>query len=397
MKYTNLILLSVLLLLFSCQNHQPTLKTGEILVNLDSLQKNKREYYSTYFDGGGIIVLETTDNSLLGRINKLCVSEACFFILDNSGVFVFRKDGTFLHNIAKCGNGPGEYNRLSDIAIDDKNNEVYLLDPAKHCVLVYDFDNNHKRTISLPDKGFCSKLIYHDGALYFSIIGSRGLDKNWLLCKMDLNNGNKITYYLDADEYNKGWYDLYYTDQQTFMQSSNGSPLLFQIFTEEIFKLNNDGPQPYVSIYSKSLPSKEFVSELNSENISNKLSGSGYIHSIYDFVENDMFLSFKFRIKNTTKVFFSNKRTATSFIVDVFSNDILYSDKNAAYIVSKMDAVDKDRVYCIDGKSIYSKELLLENLESGKINTSMVGFENLKNFLDDEEANPIIVYYNFKK
>ena len=62
-----------------------------------------------------------------------------------------------------------------------------------------------------------------------------------------------------------------------------------------------------------------------------------------------------------------------------------------------MDAVDKDRVYCIDGKSIYSKELLLENLESGKINTSMVGFENLKNFLDDEEANPIIVYYNFKK
>lgn len=397
MRYLKLYLLVFSFSLISCQSQQATLLNSDIVLDFDSSLEMKREYFSSYFDGGGIIALESTPNALLGRIEKLCVSQEYFFILDNSGVFVFRKDGKFLRSISRCGNGPGEYNRLSDINVDDKNKEVYLLDPVKRNVLVYNFDNIHQRTIPLPNKGFCSRLAYYDGSLYFSLIGSRGLDKNWLLCKMELNNNNKVTYHLEADEYNKGWYGLYYADQPTFMPSSSGSPLLFQIFNDGIIKIDTDSPKPYVSILSKFLPTESFVAELNTDNFNDKISNSDYIYSIFDFVENNRFLSFSFHQKNTTKTFFYNKETTDSYIAKSFFNDVLYTDDEASYIISKFDAADKERVYCIDGKSMYAKELLQENLERGKINQSMVGIENLKNFLADEEANPIIVYYNLRK
>ena len=368
---------------------------SDIVVDLDHSKETNIEYFSSYFDGGGIIALETTEKSLLGRIEKMCVSDDYFFFLDNTRVLVFRKDGKFLRDISKCGNGPGEYNRLSDITIDDKNHEIFLLDATKRCVLVYDYENNYKRTIPLTGKSFSSKFIYHDGALFFNTIGSHGLDKNWLLCRMDLEGDNDIAYYLDADELNKGWYNLYYTNQQTFIPSTIGSPLFMQIFMDKIFRFENGIPKPYISICSESFPTKSFVSDLNTENVSKKLMDSDYLYSMFDYVENEMFLSLKFNKGMTTKTLIRNKQTSVSYLVDMFFNDILYEDEDASYIISSFDATDNKSVYTIEGESMFARQLMLENLEKGKLNNKINGYENLE-VLNDDEANPIIIYYNFK-
>ena len=395
MKYTVIFSFIFLFSLLSCQSQQTILSESDIVVDLDNLKETNIEYYSSYFDGGGIIALETTDKSLLGQIEKMCVSNDYFFILDNSGVLVFRKDGKYLRHISKCGSGPGEYNRLSDITIDDKNREIFLLDATKRCILVYDYENNYKRIIPLADKSFSSKFMYHDGALFFNTIGSHGLDKNWLLGRMELDENNETTYYLDADELNKGWYNLYYTDQQTFIPSAFGSPLFMQIFMDKIFRFEKGTPKPYISIYSESFPTKTFISDLNTGNISQELMESDYYYSMFDYVENEMFFSLKLNKGMTTKTLIHNKQTSVSYLVNMFFNDVLYTDEDASYIISSFDATDKNCVYTIEGESMFARQLLLENLEKGKINNEMNGYENLR-ALNDDEANPIIIYYNFK-
>ena len=122
---------------------------------------------------------------------------------------------------------------------------------------------------------------------------------------------------------------------------------------------------------------------------------SDYYYSMFDYVENEMFFSLKLNKGMTTKTLIHNKQTSVSYLVNMFFNDVLYTDEDASYIISSFDATDKNCVYTIEGESMFARQLLLENLEKGKINNEMNGYENLR-ALNDDEANPIIIYYNFK-
>lgn len=393
---TNIIwtLLMIVLSFQSCQTQQNIIHDSEILVDLDNSVKKKKEFYSTYFSGGGIIALETTDNSLLGRIKKMDVTEDYLIFLDNKGVFLFQKDGKFLRRIGKSGPGPGEYSKVTDFTVDDINDKIYLLDASKRVVFVYDFESNYSHVIPLDSEGFYSRLLYYEGCLFFNILEGKGKDK-WLLAKMDLNDNYSMNYYLDADEYNKGWYQLYYTDQRTFTVSVEGTPLFMQVFMDGIFRLNNDIPTPYISIVSDDLPTKSFVYELNKKNVAVEMPSSGLIYDISDYIENERFLSFKYYKDLTMKTFIHDKLSSSSYILDMLFNDILYSDETASYMISRFEATDRNRAYTIEGETLDERMLLLDNLDKGKINKNLAGYERLK-MLNDDESNPVIVYYDFR-
>jgi hypothetical protein len=76
------------------------------------------------FENFEYIPLETSDESIFGRINKLILYNHQFFILDNAKmkkVFVFNDDGSYSHTIGIVGKGPGEYTHIEDFAIDEEN------------------------------------------------------------------------------------------------------------------------------------------------------------------------------------------------------------------------------------------------------------------------------------
>ena len=61
MKYTALVFFIVIFSFLSCQNQKTILLDSDIVVDLDHSKETNIEYFSSYFDGGGIIALETTE------------------------------------------------------------------------------------------------------------------------------------------------------------------------------------------------------------------------------------------------------------------------------------------------------------------------------------------------
>ena len=110
--------------------------------------------YSDYYEDLKFIHLETKEDCLIGRIDKLLAHNGFFFILDqveSKGVFVFDDKGKFITKIGGIGRGPGEFAEPNDIAIDKKRNEFLVWSNDDRKLLFYDLDNfKYLRSITLP-------------------------------------------------------------------------------------------------------------------------------------------------------------------------------------------------------------------------------------------------------
>ena len=94
-----------------------------------------------------IIPLQTSDSSLVGRVNKIYKSEGCFYVQSgNKTLTVFNGEGKFLRKIGSLGNGPEEFPDLTDFDVDRQH--VYILTARK--ILVFDKRGKYERSIALP-------------------------------------------------------------------------------------------------------------------------------------------------------------------------------------------------------------------------------------------------------
>lgn len=95
----------------------PTLKVTE-----DLIIHNVK--YSDIITDYNVIPLETTNESLIGNIDKIVFHDNQFFILDQFKVrtiFVFSSTGKFMWKLSKFGKGPGEFIEPTDFCIAGVN------------------------------------------------------------------------------------------------------------------------------------------------------------------------------------------------------------------------------------------------------------------------------------
>ena len=93
-----------------------------------------------------IIPLETNDDCLIGEIDVIKKRNGRYYIQSaRKTLLVFEEDGRFVMQVGRIGGGPGEYEILSDIDVDD--HYIYLLSFNK--LLVYGLDGSYQKTISL--------------------------------------------------------------------------------------------------------------------------------------------------------------------------------------------------------------------------------------------------------
>lgn len=94
-----------------------------------------------------LIPLETTDDCLLGDLEKIYESDGRLYILDmnRTTVFVFDISGKFLYKIERRGQGPEEYLEVSDFDVMD--GVIYVLSRVNKRILAYD------------ENGECVKII----------------------------------------------------------------------------------------------------------------------------------------------------------------------------------------------------------------------------------------------
>lgn len=109
------------------------------------------------------VPLETTEESLIGNLEKVKKAKDKYYIFDREHtVLVFSESGDHLYTIGQKGGGPGEYSWIYDFSVDPKTGEVYLLDLGKN-VLVFEGPKFIRR-IELPKTA--DKVHYWDGKLF---------------------------------------------------------------------------------------------------------------------------------------------------------------------------------------------------------------------------------------
>lgn len=142
-------------------------KNNDDYLQIFPLREKKTEIkLNDLFFDFDFISLETSENSLIGSINKLIVNKNLIFILDKSKakkIFVFNKEGKFIRTIGKIGKGPHEYTNIEDFTINQETGNLAVLAyPSK--LLEYDQNGNFIRQKKLSKEAILWNICsYQDG------------------------------------------------------------------------------------------------------------------------------------------------------------------------------------------------------------------------------------------
>lgn len=144
-----------------------TPKTDSLItVDLNPFLKKGMHFgFSDLIKSVKYVPLETTDESLIGGIDKLIVSDSHIYIKDNlkgAGIVIFDRMGQFIKRLP-YGKGPGEIYRVRDMAYDKRQNELVVY---QHPYLMfYTSSGEYLRQKKLPF-GFHDMVVTADGYLF---------------------------------------------------------------------------------------------------------------------------------------------------------------------------------------------------------------------------------------
>jgi len=122
------------------------------------------------------IQLETKEECIIGRINKISILDQKLFISDSEitySLYCFNNSGEFIFKISRKGNGPGEYIDISDFIVTEK--EIIIYDGRKQNFLYFDLKGKYIRT--------------ENSGLYFSSFTTIGEDDFLLFSDQQVNPG----------------------------------------------------------------------------------------------------------------------------------------------------------------------------------------------------------------
>ena len=123
----NSLILFVSCLLLGCSQRQDN--TDCLTLKVDFEQSSLT--YDDVFSNAEIILLETTDSSLISKITNVDEYKSNYYIHDIRSVkaLAFDYKGKFICQLGRKGQGPGEYSWLASIAIDKENDIIHLVEP----------------------------------------------------------------------------------------------------------------------------------------------------------------------------------------------------------------------------------------------------------------------------
>lgn len=180
------------------------------------------------------IKLETHPDGLIGYVGKIMHDDDKFFICDNinHSLFIFSEDGRFIHRIHNVGNGPGEYNKLTDFTLDKKSKRIVLYDAQKKRYYYHKYDGSfiESKTFGFWFREFC--ITPSGNYLLFT---NNGNGTGFRLFETDSTGINIIRKAILSDQYYK--MNAYATPH---LDAFNDEILISFPFLYDIYSLKND-------------------------------------------------------------------------------------------------------------------------------------------------------------
>ena len=160
MKHTLLIFSAMMLMICSC-NSGKQMATTEGICHIQ-IDPNKAERIKTsdYFKYHSFVALETTDDNLIAKIDKVQVSNSRIYVMDEKqkSVFIFDEKGKYLSKICRHGQGAEEYINLYDFTVDASNGNIRIYDGISKFMLDYSSEGKFIAKRPAPEGFSCARL-----------------------------------------------------------------------------------------------------------------------------------------------------------------------------------------------------------------------------------------------
>lgn len=226
-----LYILLIFLTVCSCSNNSKS-KLYEII----AIDTKQRDAITDFFDEYIIIPLETTEDNIIGNIDKISISDEYMYILDRqqATVLVFDKAGGYIGKIAHRGRASGEYRSITDFTVF--RSCVYCLSRINKKIFVYDIDAAFVRSCDLND-WYSSFCVVNDSLMYLFSDENNEQYFNYVLYNY---NTQQIIKQMDPFENNQN-YSLEYSP----FHFTNDKVFVAEQYDETLYLLGDDGKQTF--------------------------------------------------------------------------------------------------------------------------------------------------------
>lgn len=371
MKKIHIVILSTIIFV-SCGVKSKQSKSEEFSIDISTAEKSS---FVSHLDQIAFIPLETTDSSIIGRIQLIKIVGNNIYIADSKTqrVLIFSNQGKFLNSINKIGQGPKEYIRITDMYVDNKDGHISILDGEQHKIL--EFDNKGS---FLNEK----KIPFKDPIANFANLDSTTLVFYKSFIKKENDNSIVIC--------SKGFKQI----KKLFPSPKTTSLLL----CPRVSLHNTDNSLYYLPIYSQKL------FQINKNEITEKYT--------FNFGENNIDLDvYSQNYSNPTDIFEKLNNGKSIYFLTIFnSRNTVYADfyyKGTPYFFLYNKDTKKIKVFFDEKMSKMFDSFYPLTTNDGKF-VSVVSANNLSEFSSDiiksnrldhitGESNPIIITYQFKE
>lgn len=124
--------LVVMAMLGSCSGKQKTqsvTEEGLTIIPFESgIEKERKVSLADLAEKVEFIPLQTDTECLIGNLwdNNVVRSKKYFFLACGKSLFQYSLDGKFIRTVGSVGQGPGEYNYITDIDVDDSSQKLFV-------------------------------------------------------------------------------------------------------------------------------------------------------------------------------------------------------------------------------------------------------------------------------
>jgi hypothetical protein len=364
-----LISLSIIALAINLQScKEPNKQHDLVEIQVDLTKSDKKIGISQLFDHVKAIKLETTSESILPEFNKILVHENRIYISTGSEIFIFSTDGKFINTVSKEGQGPGEYNNISDIAYDETKEEFQILDAGLKRVMVYDKDFNYLRNYNIGRYAI-NFSISSNGMTVFNCGNDIAGDMDSKIMLFD-DEGLKFEYLpIDPLKANYLHFRLFncmshFEDKIAFTDAHNDT--IYYIDGEKCY------PNYYVNIGKKKVPSHYYERAYKdiADFLLNYIKDSGYAYGLFGYLE------------SSTQMFFSYYETMTedrSPYGSAIKYYVLYDKKLGEAVVSNTLIDD-----FLSVGNVVAQDIEFFSQKDGTVVYGISPLEFIKNFSDSE-------------
>ncbi|GAB5554587.1 MAG: hypothetical protein Sapg2KO_41780 [Saprospiraceae bacterium] len=111
---------------------------------IDPVTSNEKYDLLNHVESLEYIPLKESESALLSIVVDMKKYQDQYIVkcYNRSALFFFDSEGNFLKKIIATGEGPYEFSNLMDIAFDEKDEKIYLLDFDQKKILTYDLKND---------------------------------------------------------------------------------------------------------------------------------------------------------------------------------------------------------------------------------------------------------------